>query len=185
LKYALIPVIIVLVCAIILTGCSSSPTTTAPAAPATKAAPATSTSAAPATSTPAALVPTTVAKPTASASLTPVSGGTLVYLDPTTVGGPLGLPWLNRQQYNGFQLALECLLDVDRNGTLLPRLAESWDLNADPNSPSITFHLRKGVKFHDGSDFNAKVLVWNLNKYKEGGYLVTSRYIKTMDILDD
>jgi peptide/nickel transport system substrate-binding protein len=185
MKYLLIPGVIVLICAFIITGCSATSTTpaTSPAAaPATKVA-APTTAAAPVTTAPTALA--TTAKPTAAATTaTPISGGTITYIDPTTVGGPLGLPWLNRQNYNGFQLCLECLVDSDKDGTMVPRLAESWDLSASPN-PSITFHLRKGVKFHDGTDFNAQVLVWNLKKYAEGGYFVASRYTKSYDIIDD
>ena len=41
-----------------------------------------------------------------------------------------------------------------------PGLAEKWELK----DKEATFWLRKGVKFHDGSDWNADVMVWNINR---------------------
>jgi peptide/nickel transport system substrate-binding protein len=41
-------------------------------------------------------------------------------------------------------------------------LATAWEIASDLSS--ITFKLRKGVKFHDGSDFNADAAAWNLQK---------------------
>ncbi|UCF59778.1 MAG: hypothetical protein JSV37_08405, partial [Anaerolineaceae bacterium] len=41
-----------------------------------------------------------------------------------------------------------------------PVLAESVDV--DVENLTITFHIRKGVKFHDGSDLTAEVAAWNL-----------------------
>lgn len=48
------------------------------------------------------------------------------------------------------------------NGTtdIQPCLAEKWDVSA--NGLEFTFHLRKGVKFHDGTDFNADAVVYSL-----------------------
>jgi len=46
-----------------------------------------------------------------------------------------------------------------------PMLAESVD--ADKDKKTITFHIRKGVKFHDGSDLTAEVAAWNYQLYKD------------------
>ena len=44
------------------------------------------------------------------------------------------------------------------------RLAESWSGRARPTRRVWTFKLRQGVKFHDGSEFNADAVVWNFDK---------------------
>ena len=43
-----------------------------------------------------------------------------------------------------------------------PLLATSWELS--PDKKYYTFYLRKGVKFHDGTDFNAQAVKWNLDR---------------------
>lgn len=47
----------------------------------------------------------------------------------------------------------EGLLRIDHDGKLQPMLAESWTVS--PDNLVYTFKLRRGVRFHDGSDFNA------------------------------
>jgi ABC-type transport system substrate-binding protein len=52
---------------------------------------------------------------------------------------------------------------ADINAPLEPGLALSWEV--DPETKTIwTFKLRPGVKFHDGSLFDANAVVWNLDK---------------------
>src|SRR6202047_4561869 len=55
-------------------------------------------------------------------------------------------------------------MDVaDRPGKLVPGLATKWQV--DPaDKTKWKFTLRQGVKFHDGSTFNADAVIWNLEK---------------------
>ena len=45
---------------------------------------------------------------------------------------------------------------------IVPALAESWDIS--PDGKSYTFHLRKGVQFHDGTPWNADAAKFNLDR---------------------
>jgi len=55
-------------------------------------------------------------------------------------------------------------LDVsDRPGKMIPGLATEWKVN-EVDKTLWTFELRPGVKFHDGSAFDADAVVWNLEK---------------------
>ncbi len=47
----------------------------------------------------------------------------------------------------------EGLTRIDEQGRVLPGLAERWDVSADART--YTFHLRRGVKFSDGTDFDS------------------------------
>lgn len=50
-----------------------------------------------------------------------------------------------------------------RPGKLLPGLASAWKVNAKDNKKWL-FTLRKGALFHDGSEFKADAVIWNLDK---------------------
>src|SRR6202158_2028359 len=55
-------------------------------------------------------------------------------------------------------------MDVsDRPGKLVPGLANEWKVD-DTDKTKWRFTLRKGVKFHDGSEFDANAVIWNLDK---------------------
>ncbi|CAN7708604.1 ABC transporter substrate-binding protein [Bosea sp. LjRoot9] len=52
---------------------------------------------------------------------------------------------------------------ADRPGKLVPGLATEWKVDANDQKKWL-FTLREGVKFHDGSAFDAAAVVWNLDK---------------------
>jgi peptide/nickel transport system substrate-binding protein len=84
---------------------------------------------------------------------------------PTTTGMPNngfeGMRFLGFPIFEG--LILFDLTKTDQLATLRPGLAETWEQSADDKKTWI-FHLRKGVKFHDGTDFNADAVIWNLER---------------------
>ncbi len=51
----------------------------------------------------------------------------------------------------------------DGPSVLIPGLATSWAVDARDKTKWV-FKLRPGIKFHDGSDFNADSVVWNVQK---------------------
>jgi peptide/nickel transport system substrate-binding protein len=55
------------------------------------------------------------------------------------------------------------LSSSDKPSVLIPGLATEWKVN-DADKTKWTFKLRPGVKFHDGSPFNADAVVWNVDK---------------------
>src|SRR5437764_15014859 len=57
----------------------------------------------------------------------------------------------------------DSLVRVTPKGDIIPWLAESWKYSDD--AKSVTFTLRKGVKFHDGSVFDADAVKWNIHRY--------------------
>lgn len=80
-------------------------------------------------------------------------GGTLRFLfgvDATTLLGPNIPDSISNIVASHI---LEGLIDVDENLKIIPCLAERWEVKE--NGTAYVFYLRKGVKFHDGEDFNA------------------------------
>src|SRR6201991_4609142 len=55
------------------------------------------------------------------------------------------------------------LSSADKASVMIPGLATEWKVD-DADHKKWTFKLRPGVKFHDGSDFNADAVVWNVDK---------------------
>jgi peptide/nickel transport system substrate-binding protein len=156
--------------------------TQAPAAQ-TQPSPAASNAAPAATAAPAAAQPTAAAKPAAAVK----RGGVLrinsqndwstMDVQTSQTGNPdspLVYDFLTRLEHNTQSGAFE----------LKPHLAESWD-TSDPTTAIIK--LRKGVKFHDGSDLDATVVKWNLDRaltHPKSGAKSQLAMIDTIDVVD-
>ncbi|MCB4803376.1 ABC transporter substrate-binding protein [Methylobacterium brachiatum] len=60
----------------------------------------------------------------------------------------------------------ESLITRDKDLKLAPQLAESWET---PEPTRWRFHLRKGVKFHDGSPFTADDVIFSAQRVRAPG----------------
>jgi peptide/nickel transport system substrate-binding protein len=61
-----------------------------------------------------------------------------------------------------FHSIYDKLVDVDEKLNFVPMLAEKWDISQD--GKTYTFTLQKGVKFHDGTPFNAEAVKFNFER---------------------
>lgn len=63
----------------------------------------------------------------------------------------------------------ETLVDYDPGGfKIVPKLAETWSVS--PDGRSWTFALRRGVKFHDGTDLDAAAVVLNFDRARRAAH---------------
>jgi peptide/nickel transport system substrate-binding protein len=69
---------------------------------------------------------------------------------------------------SGYMVAaalFDTLTGLDASGHAVPKLALSWTHSEDYKT--WTFKLRPGVKFHDGTPFNAQAVKWNFDRQKD------------------
>jgi len=167
-KILLILLSVVVIGAMLLSGCSEpeepTPTPTPTPAP---------------TPTP---TPTPTPEPTG-----PVSGGILRGI---ITAGPLMMSYRGQMgpgDHTYVMPAVEYLVEpyVDEAGNRgwIPFLCESYDI--DPVGNTFTFKLRKGVKFHDGSVMDAEVVKWNFQQQIDSGWLQDADKVVSIETPDD
>ena len=77
----------------------------------------------------------------------------------------------------------EALTHVDERARLVPGLAESWRA---VDATTWEFKLRRGVKFHDGSDFTAEDVVASIRRWsvKDAAGQMMARFTKELAAVD-
>ena len=99
----------------------------------------------------------------AAASKPAGGGGSITFAledDPINFDPLLSNAFIDRNVH--YQI-YDSLVRIDANGKIIPWLAEKWDISQD--GKTVTFNLRKGVKYHDGTDFDAESVKWNIERY--------------------
>jgi peptide/nickel transport system substrate-binding protein len=160
-KIVFLALAIIMVLSISLAGCGTTETTTTTSAP-----PATSKTTAPSATTVTVKPPPDNALPGLDPALYKPEGGKTggrlqfyTSANIANVGDPSGSAGPSDAAISF--LAVEPLILFDKLGVMHPWLAESWTIAADKSA--ITFVLRKGVNFTDGTPFNADAAKYNID----------------------
>jgi peptide/nickel transport system substrate-binding protein len=160
--------------------CGSTTTTVSQTATATATQTTTATQTATATTTQT--TTTTATKTTTTTPpKTPKAGGNLRIIYPY-FGDQIGWPAGQGRATISWQLCFDTLLTQQMDGTLGYALATGYKIGDDLKS--VTFTLRQGVKFHDGSPFNAEAVKWNIDQLK-AAKVGDTRYMDSVDVLGD
>jgi peptide/nickel transport system substrate-binding protein len=88
--------------------------------------------------------------------------------------------------YMATQMLYDSLVSVDPNGEYKPGgLTERFEVSAD--GTVTTFYLKEGITFHDGSDFTADVVKWNIELVQNGAGCCAYLFTPVIDInvIDD
>jgi peptide/nickel transport system substrate-binding protein len=92
-------------------------------------------------------------------------------------------PFTTNRTNNVYYVIYDRLVEMGADGKIYPHLLKSWKVSDD--GMMITFTLRAGVKFHDGSDLNADVLKWFLENLATGKSKYMVAAVGTIDIKDN
>ncbi|MGH3615919.1 MAG: ABC transporter substrate-binding protein [Pseudonocardia sp.] len=82
-------------------------------------------------------------------------------------------------------MIFEPLVTYGEDGALEPGLARSWTVS--PDGLSVAFELQQGVRFHDGTPFDAAAVKWNFDRWvgkEDYNFFRTSEVVQTVEVTD-
>jgi peptide/nickel transport system substrate-binding protein len=174
---------LVLMSILVVSGCGqTSSTTSGPASSSTSAPPPSSSA--------------TTKPPATTSSFTPTTG---IVTSTATAGGnyggnvrilgsnsPTNIGYYATQQFADATVETmwaERILELKTDGSFYPSLCDSYDMSSDLKT--VTLHLHDGIKFQDGTDWNADAAVWNFQEcLPTGGLGGGSGYITSIEATD-
>jgi len=119
---------------------------------------------------------------TATTSTASKYGGTLTIGHATDSLSFFTPTMMRGQDLTQGRTSIESLARFNAQGQLVPWLAESWD--TDANAKTVILKLKKGITFHDGSDFNATACKWNIETFINAKRAEVPP-LTSIDIIDD
>src|SRR5437899_6751588 len=126
-------------------------------------------------------VPMVGLAPGVAAAQAPKKGGTLrvgFYIEAATMDPHLSGSKVDRQVYHNIY---EPLVTLDTKLGIRPGLAESW---SQPDPRTLVFKLRRGVRFHDGTDFTAEAAKFNFDRMKTEPKSVRTGEVASIESVD-
>ncbi len=118
----------------------------------------------------------------ASAQQTPRRGGTLRVSMPYNPASVDPMTGRNQPDFNVLYAVFDALIDFDpKTLDLKPGLAKSWRF-ADPTT--LVLELVEGVRYHDGTPFDAAAVKFNLERYKTSARSNVKGDLRTLETVE-
>nr|WP_283949512.1 glutathione ABC transporter substrate-binding protein [Limobrevibacterium gyesilva] len=128
-----------------------------------------------------------------SAALAAASAAPALAAKDLVIGVEANMPHLDPANTNDTlsqtaeRLMYQGLMGFDKDMKLIPALAEKYEASED--AKEFVFHLRRGVKFHDGTPFNAAAVKTNIDRVANPDNRLSRRSLVSMiahtDVVDE
>lgn len=104
------------------------------------------------------------------------------------VGWQIDPAMITSESSRVLRMVYDQLFTRDSNVNQQPLLVTSWEVSEDYKT--FTFHLRKGVKFHDGTPFNAEAVKFSFDRLTKIGKVTAGAWMtiadeNTIEVVDD